>query len=55
MRYRQTAMPMKIAGPLQWRNNEHDGISNHQPHHCLLNHVFSIQAQIKENIKAPLH
>ena len=25
---------------LQWRHNGHDGISNHQPHHCLLNHLF---------------
>ena len=22
---------------LQWRHNEHDGVSNHQPHNCLLN------------------
>ena len=22
---------------LQWRHDEHDGISNHQPHDCLLN------------------
>ena len=26
--------------PLQWRHNEHDGVSNHQPHDCLLNHLF---------------
>ena len=25
---------------LQWRHNEHDGVSNHQPHDCLLNHLF---------------
>ena len=25
---------------LQWRHNECDGISNHQPHNCLLNHLF---------------
>ena len=25
---------------LQWRHNECDGIWNHQPHHCLLNHLF---------------
>ena len=25
---------------LQWRHNGHDGISNHQPHHCLLDHLF---------------
>ena len=36
---------------LQWRHNEHDGVSNYQPHHCLLNCLF--KAQIKENIKAP--
>ena len=25
---------------LQWRNNEHDGVSIHQPHHCLLNRLL---------------
>ena len=25
---------------LQWRHNEHDGVSNHQPHDCLLNCIF---------------
>ena len=25
---------------LQRRHNEHDGVSNHQPHDCLLNHLF---------------
>ena len=25
---------------LQWRHNGHDGVSNHQPHHCLLNRLF---------------
>ena len=25
---------------LQWRHNEPDGISNHQPHDCLLSHLF---------------
>ena len=25
---------------LQWRHNEHDGISKHQPHDCLLNRLF---------------
>ena len=24
----------------QWRYNGHDGVSNHQPHDCLLNHLF---------------
>ena len=32
--------------PLKWRHNEHDGVSNHQRHECLLNRFF--QAQIKK-------
>ena len=24
----------------QWRHNERDGVSNHQPHDCLLNRLF---------------
>ena len=27
--------------PLQWRHNESNGISHHQPHDCLLNHYTS--------------
>ena len=41
------------ANTLQWRHNGRDGVSNHQPHYCLLNRLF--KAQIKENIKAPRH
>ena len=26
--------------PLQWRHNDHDGVSNHQPHGSLLNLLF---------------
>ena len=26
--------------PLQWRYNGRDGVSNHQPHHSLLNRLF---------------
>ena len=25
---------------LQWRHNQRDGVSNHQPRDCLLNHLF---------------
>ena len=38
---------------LQWRHNEGDGVSNHQPHDCLLNRLF--KSHIKENIKDPRH
>ena len=39
--------------PLQWHHNGHDGISNHQPHECLLKCL--VKAHIQENIKAPHH
>ena len=28
------------AQSLQWRHNDHDSVSNHQPHGCLLNRLF---------------
>ena len=31
---------LKSALSLQWRHNERDGISNHQPHDCLLKRLF---------------
>ena len=31
---------MHSVPALQWRHNERDGISNHQPHDCLLNGLF---------------
>ena len=30
---------------LQWRHNGCDGVSNHQPHHCLLNCLFRRRSQ----------
>ena len=30
----------QMSWALQWRHNEHDGASNHQPHDCLLNFLF---------------
>ena len=38
---------------LHWRHNERDGVSNHQPHYCLLECLFNVE--IKENIKVPRH
>ena len=29
----------------QWRHNEHDGVSNHQPHDCLLNSLFRCRSK----------
>ena len=28
------------SGTLQWSHNDHDCVSNHQPHDCLLNRLF---------------
>ena len=38
---------------LQWRHNERGGVSNHQPPDYFTQPF--IQAQMKENIKAPRH
>ena len=32
--------PDITATSLQWRHNARPGVSNHQPHDCLLNHLF---------------
>ena len=37
---------------LQWRYNDHDGISNHQPHGCLLNRLF--RRRSKKTSKLPV-
>ena len=34
------SIPHEINTPLQWRHNDHDGVSNYQPHDCLLNRLF---------------
>ena len=35
-----TLLHQKRIMALQWRPNGHDGVSNHQPNHCLLNRLF---------------
>ena len=36
---KQVTAPYKCS-PLQWRHDERDGVSNYQPHHCLLKRLF---------------
>ena len=31
---------ISLTPPLRWRHNDHPGVSNHQPHGCLLNRLF---------------
>ena len=35
----------------QWRQNERDGVSNHQPHGCLLNRLFRRSSKKTSKIK----
>ena len=30
----------QMCNSLRWRHNDRDGVSNHQPHECLLNRLF---------------
>ena len=38
-----------IPLPLQWRHNGHNGDSNHQPHHCVHNRLFSADQRKRQN------
>ena len=36
---------------LQWRHNGHDGVSNHQPHDCLLNRLFRRRSKTTSKLR----
>ena len=36
----QVTYVITLIVPLHWRHNDHDDVSNHQPHGCLLNRLF---------------
>ena len=38
-----------IMFSLQWRHNGRDGVSNHQPHHCLLNRLYRRRSKKTSN------
>ena len=38
--YEHTHALVRHFETLQWRHNEHDGVSNKQPFHCLLNRLY---------------
>ena len=42
----------KCSGTLQWRHNERDGVSNHQPHDCLLNRLFRRRSREASKLRA---
>ena len=37
---------------LQWRHNERDGVSNHQPHDCLFNRLFRRRSNNTSKLRA---
>ena len=39
------AVHLSTSTTLQWRHDEHDGISNHQPHDCLPNCLFRCRSK----------
>ena len=45
-------MLLPLCRPLQWRHNERDGVSNHQPHDCLLNRLFRCRSKKTSNLRA---
>ena len=36
---------------LRWRHNGRDSVSNHQPHDCLLNHLFRRRSKKKSKVR----
>ena len=38
--YVKSALFTMVDETLQWRHNDHDDVSNHRPHVCLLNRLF---------------
>ena len=47
----KTPLTHKITYALLWCHNGHDGVSNHQPQHCLLNRLFRRRSKKKSNLR----
>ena len=42
---------VRVLKPLQWRHNERDGVSNHQPRECLLKRLFRRGSKITSKLR----
>ena len=40
-----------VTSPLQWRHNGRDGVSNHQPHVCLLKRLFRCRSNKRSKLR----
>ena len=45
--------PGVLALSLQWRHNARDGVSNNQPHDCLLNRLFRRRSKKTPKLRVP--
>ena len=50
-----TASSKIYAHTLRWRHNERDGVSNHQPHGCLLDRLFRRRSKKTSNLRVTGH
>ena len=42
-----------VLHSLWWRHNDHDSVSNHQPHECLLNRLFRRRSKKTSKLRVP--
>ena len=49
--YRCVAYSIMVPTTLQWRHNDHDCVSNHQPHGCLFNCLFRRRSKKTSNLR----
>ena len=40
---------------LHWRHDDHDGVSNHQPHGCFLNRLFRHRSKKTSKLRGPVN
>ena len=45
----------KTKSALRWRHNDHAGVSNHQPHGCLLNRLFRRESKKTSKLRVTGH
>ena len=46
---------MSGLNSLRWRHNDHAGVSNHQPHGCLLNRLFRCKSKKTSKLRVTGH
>ena len=54
LRHFHSLLAQQIAcRSLHWRHNDHDGVSNHQSHGCLLNRLFRHSSKKTSKLRVP--